>query len=87
LTKFQQEETNQLEFQNFMLSAAEEDLLAGKIPQPQREPPRATFEERLPPPVQQRTAPASSAGFWTLDYWKVYFNVDTKDVFMIKTRL
>ncbi|KAJ3318593.1 hypothetical protein HDV06_007175 [Boothiomyces sp. JEL0866] len=33
---FQQDESSQLEFQNFMLSSAEEDLLAGKIPSPQQ---------------------------------------------------
>ncbi|KAJ3252934.1 hypothetical protein HK103_001080 [Boothiomyces macroporosus] len=69
---FQQDESSQLEFQNFMLSSAEEDLLAGKIPSPQQA--KQQLSQPTPAPVE------SSSAFWTIDYWKYYFRVETKDV-------
>ena len=62
---------------SFMLSSAEEDLLAGKI---SVGPPSNLQAPLLPAPVQQPTAPPNNP-FWTFEFWKNYFNVDTKDVF------
>ena len=62
-----------------MLSSAEEDLLAGKIPAPQKQPATIAPIQELPLPVQQQQ-PSPAAGFWRMEYWQHYFNVDTKDV-------
>jgi protein YIPF1/2 len=66
---------------DFMLSSAEEDLLAGKIPTASKEPPPV----ELPMPVQQQQQQQQqqsqdTSAFWTFAYWQKYFNVDTKDV-------
>ena len=63
---------DELEFQNFMLSNAEQELLDGKISAAPSNAPPLT----LPPPVQQ----GSGKGFWNLEYWIQYFDVDTVDV-------
>jgi hypothetical protein len=63
-----------------MLSSAEEDLLAGKIPAPQKELATIAPIQELPLPVVQQQQANPSAGFWRIEYWQHYFNVDTKDV-------
>ena len=64
---------DELEFQNFMLSNAEQELLDGKISSPPLNAPPLD----LPPPVQQGS---SGKGFWNIEYWIQYFDVDTTDV-------
>jgi hypothetical protein len=62
-----------------MLSSAEEDLLAGKISSVGGN--LQASSSLLPAPVQQPTAAPPNNPFWTFEFWKNYFNVDTKDVF------
>lgn len=63
-----------------MLSSAEEDLLAGKISSGPAKPNEAPVP-LLPPPVQQaQPTQTNTSAFWTMEYWKQYFNVDSKDV-------
>lgn len=71
----------EVEFQNFMLSSAEEDLIAGKIPTAQPAADKVKVSQGqplLPLPVQVPTT--QTAAFWTLAYWAHYFRVDTNDV-------
>jgi hypothetical protein len=66
-----------------MLSSAEEDLLAGKIPAVNNATIQPLQDPILPLPVQQSAVPAGPQGqgpIWSFEYWKSYFNVDTKDV-------
>lgn len=58
---------DQMEFQNFMLSSAEEELITGKL------------NPELPLPVTQ-SQPQQSQAFWTLAYWQQYFNINTTDL-------
>jgi hypothetical protein len=90
-------DTNQeLEFQNFMLSTAEEDLIAGKIPTSAGNQDDSSLLAKgfnssdtkknlgpgLPLPVTMGTPQATpqTALFWNLSYWAHYFQVDTNDV-------
>ncbi|KND00148.1 uncharacterized protein SPPG_04489 [Spizellomyces punctatus DAOM BR117] len=72
----------QLEFQNFILSEDQKNV-SGKV-NPQRAGPSsgADFGFTAPPPQQQQTqaAPQARGGFWTVEYYSQYFNVDTTDV-------
>jgi hypothetical protein len=85
----------ELEFQNFMLSTAEEDLIAGKIPTSASNRDDSSLISKgfsssdtkkipagLPLPVTMgppQAAPQTGV-FWNLAYWAHYFQVDTKDV-------
>lgn len=66
-------QADELEFQNFMLSNAEQELLDGKISAPPSNAPPL----ELPAPVQQASG---GKGFWDIEYWIQYFDVDTSDV-------
>lgn len=86
----------ELDFQNFMLSAAEDDLISGTIshdkkPYPGLERPveiastsqaigdsssRTSPEVKI---VQENTTTQSSM-FWTLEYWKFYFQTTTSQL-------
>jgi hypothetical protein len=63
-----------------MLSAAEEDLLAGKVSP--KQPQSSNFQAlELPPPVLQHQQQQQSSGpIWSIEYWQIYFNVNTDQV-------
>ena len=74
---------------DFMLSNNDADMIAGKIPQTQntstgsgfdKAPPAIDPSGGLPAPVQQQTKGTSA--FWTVEYWKHYFRIETNDVLL-----
>ncbi|KAI8807005.1 hypothetical protein BJ742DRAFT_814109 [Cladochytrium replicatum] len=74
---------SQLEFQNFVLGSAEQNLTSGKVkPAPQNQQ-RYDFV-----PTQQTTStggtpaqPGVRPAFWSLEYYAQFFDVDTDDVY------
>ncbi|KAJ3329390.1 hypothetical protein HDU76_007995 [Blyttiomyces sp. JEL0837] len=74
----------QLEFQNFVLSSAEQNLVSGKVSSK----PTAASSSSAPnfsipgpgaPSVNPEQATGTSA-FWTLEFYAQFFDVDTNDV-------
>ncbi|KAJ3053789.1 hypothetical protein HK097_003354 [Rhizophlyctis rosea] len=72
----------QLEFQNFVLSSAEQNLTSGRV-SPVRQPqqqhtPAADYGFSAPQP--QPTVPVNRGAFWTVEYYAQFFDVDSSDV-------
>ncbi|KAJ3080801.1 hypothetical protein HK102_002805 [Quaeritorhiza haematococci] len=74
----------QLEFQNFVLSSAEQNLVTGRVsppkPPPQTTAPDYGFTAPQPAAPQGQPAPQQRYGFWTIEYYSMFFDVDTSDV-------
>ncbi|KAJ3045703.1 hypothetical protein HDV00_007829 [Rhizophlyctis rosea] len=72
----------QLEFQNFVLSSAEQNLTSGRVspirPNQQSQPSAADYGFSAPAP--QPAVPVNRGGFWTIEYYAQFFDVDSNDV-------
>ncbi|KAJ3296296.1 hypothetical protein HK104_001776 [Borealophlyctis nickersoniae] len=69
----------QLEFQNFVLSTAEQNLVSGKVSTPRAAPPPTSGTDYGFAPPQPR-APQVTGGFWTIEFYAQYFDVDSTEV-------
>lgn len=74
----------QLEFQNFVLNSAEQNLISGSVNSSSSSRQKTTAPNYALPP---QTAPENISGsrpsggaFWTIEYYSKYFDVDTSDV-------
>ncbi|KAI9355337.1 hypothetical protein DFJ73DRAFT_273569 [Zopfochytrium polystomum] len=79
----------QLEFQNFVLNSAEQNLVAGNVGRPKSTQGSAFSSPQrgggissgaiLPEPAVTRP-PGGSSAFWTVEFYQQFFDVDTNDV-------
>ncbi|KAJ3400386.1 hypothetical protein CcCBS67573_g04378 [Chytriomyces confervae] len=81
---------SQLEFQNFVLNSAEQNLVSGNVGSSSGQ--RASSNSAAPAPSQTKASPAfaqpqqpmtnntSTSAFWTIEFYARFFDVDSSDV-------